>query len=68
MLIGVFQLQKVFAEAEEMARRYRQKLPAVAAARKLEPIPSDALHFDDDARFYANWQWFRFEEIKETNG
>ncbi|XP_010263847.1 PREDICTED: uncharacterized protein LOC104602009 [Nelumbo nucifera] len=53
--------EKVFSEAEEMAKMYRKKLPAVSATRKLDPLPTDVLPFDDEARLYANWKWFKFE-------
>ncbi|KAF8404476.1 hypothetical protein HHK36_009361 [Tetracentron sinense] len=53
--------EKVFSEAEEMAQKYRQKLPAVSTTRKLDPLPSDDLPFDDESRLYSNWNWFIFE-------
>ncbi|CAA7403008.1 unnamed protein product [Spirodela intermedia] len=53
--------ERVFSEAEEMARRYRQRLPAVPAAYRVRSRPLDSLPFDDEARLYANWKWFRFE-------
>ncbi|KAK9270580.1 hypothetical protein L1049_026161 [Liquidambar formosana] len=58
--------EKVFSEAEEMAKKYRQKLPAVSATRKLEPLPDTNL-FDDEASLYANWKWFKFERDNEPN-
>eukprot|EP00262_Sarcandra_glabra_P006513 TRINITY_DN18843_c0_g1_i1.p1 TRINITY_DN18843_c0_g1~~TRINITY_DN18843_c0_g1_i1.p1 ORF type:complete len:506 (-),score=60.33 TRINITY_DN18843_c0_g1_i1:90-1607(-) len=57
--------EKVFSEAEEMAKKYRQKLPTVSATRKLDPLPSDVLPFDDEARLYSNWSWFKFERKNE---
>ncbi|OVA08120.1 Ribosomal protein S1 [Macleaya cordata] len=54
--------EKVFSEAEEMAKKYRQKLPAFSATRKLDPLPDDALPFDDEAKLYSNWKWFKFEQ------
>lgn len=54
-------LQRVFAEAEEMARRYRQRLPAVPAAGRARSRPLDSLPFDDEPRLYSNWKWLRFE-------
>ncbi|GLT75160.1 hypothetical protein SLA2020_469060 [Shorea laevis] len=59
--------QKVFSEAEEMAKQYRQKLPAGIAPRNKEPFPTEALSFDDEASLYANWKWFKFERDDETN-
>ncbi|XP_015579629.2 protein PIGMENT DEFECTIVE 338, chloroplastic isoform X2 [Ricinus communis] len=53
--------EKVFAEAEEMAKKYRQKLPAVLATRKSATPLSSTLTFDDEATMYANWKWFKFE-------
>lgn len=55
-----FHWQKVFSEAEEMAKRYRRKLP-VFATRKLDPLPAETLAFDDESRLYSNWKWFKFE-------
>ncbi|XP_010925073.2 protein PIGMENT DEFECTIVE 338, chloroplastic isoform X3 [Elaeis guineensis] len=60
--------EKVFSEAEEMAKKYRQRLPVVCATRKLEPVPADALPFDDEVRLYSNWQWFKFEQHNEMTG
>lgn len=59
--------QKVFSEAEEMAKQYRQKLPAAIAPRNKEPFPTEALSFDDEASLYANWKWFKFERDDESN-
>lgn len=59
--------EKVFSDAEEMAKKYRQKLPAVTATRKLEPLPTDALPFHDEASLYANWRWFKFERDDGPN-
>ncbi|WCJ43295.1 30S ribosomal protein S1 chloroplastic [Euphorbia peplus] len=47
--------EKVYAEAEEMANKFRKKLPA----RKLPH--SNALAFENEATVYANWKWFKFE-------
>ena len=57
--------QKVFSEAEKMAKKYRKKLPAVPKARKLETFPSDALPFENEGDLYSNWKWFKFEKDKE---
>ncbi|RZC55264.1 hypothetical protein C5167_014121 [Papaver somniferum] len=54
--------EKVFLEAEEMAKKYRKKLPAFSATRKLDPLPEDTLPFDDEAKLYSNWMWFKFEQ------
>ncbi|GAB2270276.1 hypothetical protein Dimus_005181 [Dionaea muscipula] len=54
--------ERVFAEAEEMARKYRKKLTAaVSATQKKEPPLPDALCFDDEANLFANWKWFKFQ-------
>ncbi|GKB65288.1 nucleic acid-binding, OB-fold protein [Tanacetum coccineum] len=42
--------EKVFSEAAELAKKYKQKLPAVSATRKLEHLSSDALPFNDEER------------------
>jgi small subunit ribosomal protein S1 len=55
--------QKVFAEAEEMAKKYRQKLPASSTNLKPEIPPSkNAVSSDTEATLYANWKWFKFEK------
>uniref|UniRef100_A0A5B7CAP3 S1 motif domain-containing protein n=1 Tax=Davidia involucrata TaxID=16924 RepID=A0A5B7CAP3_DAVIN len=56
--------EKVFSEAEEMAKKYRQKILAVST-RKLEPLPTNALPFNDEANFYSNWKWIKFERDNE---
>ncbi|XP_037492943.1 protein PIGMENT DEFECTIVE 338, chloroplastic isoform X2 [Jatropha curcas] len=53
--------EKVFAEAEEMAKKYRQMLPVVLATRKSGSTLSNALPFDSEEIMYANWKWFKFE-------
>ncbi|GAB4861083.1 hypothetical protein Ancab_036240 [Ancistrocladus abbreviatus] len=57
--------ERVFAEANEMARKYREKLPPISATRKSEPPLTDALPFDDEASMYANWKWFKFQRENE---
>lgn len=54
--------ERVFSEAEEMAKKYRQKLPAVSVSRKSESLPTDTLPFDSEASMCANWKWFKFEQ------
>ncbi|KAL6549101.1 hypothetical protein OROHE_008946 [Orobanche hederae] len=59
--------EKVFSEAIEMAKRYRQKIAAVPATRKLEALPRDGgLPFGDEEMLYANWKWFEFESEREN--
>lgn len=53
--------ERVFSEAAEMAKKYRQKLPPISGTRKLEQLPSDGLPFNDEENMYANWKWFKFE-------
>lgn len=53
--------ERVFAEAEQMAKNYCQKLPAIAPTLKLGPVSADVLPFNDEAAMYANWSWFEFE-------
>lgn len=50
-----------------MAKNYRQKLPKVSAARKLETIPDDALTYEDEEKLYSNWTWFEFERDDKTS-
>ncbi|XP_042483631.1 protein PIGMENT DEFECTIVE 338, chloroplastic-like [Macadamia integrifolia] len=59
--------ERVFSEAEEMAKKYRQKLPVVSATRKLDDLPTDVLPFDDEARLYSNWKWFKFGQDNASN-
>ncbi|KAI7729133.1 hypothetical protein M8C21_033182 [Ambrosia artemisiifolia] len=50
--------EKVYSEAAEMAKKYRQKM---APTRKSEHLPLDTLPFNDEENMYANWKWFKFE-------
>ncbi|KAL8523632.1 hypothetical protein ACS0TY_013563 [Phlomoides rotata] len=59
--------EKVFSEAEEMAKKYRKKFIAVSTIRKLEALPMDGLPFEDEEKFYSNWKWFKFERDDEIN-
>ncbi|XVF29875.1 hypothetical protein REPUB_Repub16aG0008100 [Reevesia pubescens] len=59
--------ERVFSEAEEMAKKYRQNLPAVSAIRNVELPPTDALPFDNEQSLYANWKWFKFERENESS-
>ncbi|KAM3349734.1 hypothetical protein ACQJBY_022555 [Aegilops geniculata] len=52
---------KVFSEAEEMAKRYREQLPVVSRNTKLDyDLPGETIPFDNEATLYANWKWFKF--------
>ncbi|CAH9128326.1 unnamed protein product [Cuscuta epithymum] len=57
--------EKVFCEAEMMAKKYRQKnIPAASSdMSKTEPLPTNnSLPFEDGEKMYANWQWFKFQK------
>uniref|UniRef100_A0A0D9V2F2 S1 motif domain-containing protein n=1 Tax=Leersia perrieri TaxID=77586 RepID=A0A0D9V2F2_9ORYZ len=52
---------RVFSEAEERAKRYREQLPADSKNTKLDAhLPEGTIPFDDEASMYANWKWFKF--------
>ncbi|KAG0457779.1 hypothetical protein HPP92_022936 [Vanilla planifolia] len=53
--------RKVFSEAEEMAKKYRQRTAVVPAIQNADQSPEEVLPFDDEAGSYANWEWFKFE-------
>lgn len=57
----VLLLQRVYSEAEEMAKKYRQKMPSASLARKPEQFPADTLSYEDEENLYSNWKWFKFE-------
>ncbi|XP_072962063.1 protein PIGMENT DEFECTIVE 338, chloroplastic-like [Typha angustifolia] len=59
--------ERVFSEAEEMAKRYRQRLPVISATNKPEPLLNDTLPFDDESTVYSNWKWFKFEQHDEVD-
>lgn len=44
-----------------MAKKYRQKLPAVLTNRMSGSPENDALPFHK-LSMYANWKWFKFEK------
>jgi small subunit ribosomal protein S1 len=52
-------LQKVFSEAEEMAQRYREQLPAQNIELDYD-LQGETIPFDKEATLYANWKWFKF--------
>ncbi|KAL5219856.1 hypothetical protein ABZP36_024569 [Zizania latifolia] len=55
--------ERVFSEAEEIAKRYREQLPADSKNTKLDDdLPGGTIQFDDEATLYANWRWFKFLE------
>ncbi|GER29368.1 30S ribosomal protein S1 [Striga asiatica] len=59
--------EKVFSEANEMAKKYRQKMLVIYAKRNLEALPTNGLPFGDEESLYANWRWFKFERDGEIN-
>lgn len=51
-----------------MAKKYRQKLPKVSAARKLEEtFPDDTLPYENEEKLFSNWTWFEFERDNKSN-
>lgn len=55
-------MQRVFSEAEMMAKKYKEKLPpAMITLQRSEPPPMGSLPFENEA-LYANWKWFKFEK------
>ncbi|KAM3412141.1 hypothetical protein ACQJBY_003678 [Aegilops geniculata] len=53
--------EKVFAEAEEMARRYREQMPATPRSGEApDDGDDDTVPFEDEAESYANWKWLKF--------
>ncbi|KAL9255734.1 pigment defective 338, chlorplastic [Drosera capensis] len=52
---------RVFAEAEEIARKYREKLPTNLSTNNRAPPSTSSLSFDDEAILFANWRWFKFQ-------
>ncbi|XP_074280205.1 protein PIGMENT DEFECTIVE 338, chloroplastic-like [Silene latifolia] len=57
--------EKVFEEAEDMAKRYKRKHSAVITTRKFEPSPANPQLFDDEESVFANWHWFVFQRETE---
>ncbi|KAM0857675.1 hypothetical protein ACQ4PT_048327 [Festuca glaucescens] len=54
--------QKVFAEAEEMARRYRERMRVTPRSDEAASSwnEDDDVPFEDEAESYANWKWLKF--------
>lgn len=58
----ILSMQKVFAEAEEMAKKYREKMPSVATSAISDHPPiTSSFPQGKDEEIYANWDWFKFE-------
>uniref|UniRef100_A0A1S3C3I1 S1 motif domain-containing protein n=1 Tax=Cucumis melo TaxID=3656 RepID=A0A1S3C3I1_CUCME len=53
--------EKVFSEAKIMAKKYRQRLPALDGIPRLDTAPTTDLPFENESSMYANWKWFKFE-------
>lgn len=53
--------KRVYMEADMMAKKYKQKLPPSVTTQRLEPLPTSALPFENEA-LYSNWKWFKFEK------
>ncbi|MED6118248.1 hypothetical protein PIB30_000874 [Stylosanthes scabra] len=53
--------ERVYKEADMMARKYKQKLPSVPISQRLEPPAAEPLPFENES-LYANWKWFKFEK------
>ncbi|XP_028806062.1 uncharacterized protein LOC114760920 [Neltuma alba] len=53
--------ERVFHEAEMMARKYKEKLPPSLTRRRSDPLPRNSLPFENET-LYANWNWFKFEK------
>ncbi|KAK1371411.1 30s ribosomal protein s1, chloroplastic [Heracleum sosnowskyi] len=60
--------ERVFSEAEMMAKKYRQKLPKVSTARELEEtFPDDTLPYEDEEKLFSNWTWFEFQRDDKSS-
>lgn len=44
-----------------MAKRYRRRTPVLPATGNMDQLTDEVLPFDDEAKLYANWEWFKFE-------
>ncbi|KAK7315314.1 hypothetical protein VNO77_33854 [Canavalia gladiata] len=53
--------ERVFLEADKMAKKYREKLPPPLITQGPEPLSNNSLPFENEA-LYANWKWFKFEK------
>uniref|UniRef100_A0A0E0C764 S1 motif domain-containing protein n=1 Tax=Oryza meridionalis TaxID=40149 RepID=A0A0E0C764_9ORYZ len=59
--------EKVFSEAEEMAKRYRDQISETHQPAELDSSFDEVAPFDDEAVSYANWRWLRFSKSDKTN-
>lgn len=55
--------ERVFMEAEEMAKKYREKMPTRKSETTTDRPPPITSSFPQgkDEEIYANWDWFKFE-------
>ncbi|KAL6610558.1 hypothetical protein ACP70R_040527 [Stipagrostis hirtigluma subsp. patula] len=58
--------EKVFSEAEEMARRYREQIAETPPSGQAEDSWNDTVPFDNEAQSYANWKWLKFSKSAEV--
>lgn len=61
----LFNKQRVFDEAEQMAAAYRQKLNPLRGMNRRESFLDDVDMFRDGAECYANWSCLEFEPERE---
>lgn len=61
MFVSFLCEQRVFVEADMMAKKYREKLPHAFITKGSEPLSKSAFPFENQA-LYANWKWFKFEK------
>ncbi|KAL5173541.1 30S ribosomal protein S1 A [Glycine soja] len=52
--------ERVFLEADMMAKKYREKLPPAFISQRPDGLHNNVLPFENEA-LYANWKWFKFE-------
>ncbi|GAU26812.1 hypothetical protein TSUD_289170 [Trifolium subterraneum] len=53
--------ERVFLEADMMAKKYKEKLPPDFITKGSKPLSKSTLPFENEA-LYANWKWFMFEK------
>ncbi|GJN15063.1 hypothetical protein PR202_gb01951 [Eleusine coracana subsp. coracana] len=58
--------EKVFSEAEEMARRYREQMAETPRSGEAEDSCNSAVPFDNEAQSYANWKWLKFSKSNDV--
>ncbi|CAN6346053.1 unnamed protein product [Urochloa humidicola] len=60
--------EKVFSEAEEMARRYREQIAeSPRPGDEVEEPFNDCVPLDNEAQSYANWKWLEFSKSDVVN-